>query len=347
MKVSRYSETQKEKWNRYVLKHPESTIFHRAEWKEVVEEIFGQQGIYFLVEEEGTIRGVLPLFLINSFLTGKYLVSAPYAVYGGILADNEEAKRLLFQEARKITDEENADYLELRNQKESGLELPQKDLYYFFTLDLSPDPDVIWKQMRKRNRNILRKGIKSGLSCSFNGLGTPLPQELTRFYELFSACQRALGTPVLPLSFFRKLLEIFPDQTGIFSAEYQGKIISSLFVFLHNQTISPYYIGYDSAYLKYAPNNYLLWEVIKYGCQQGFKEYDMGRSRQGTGSYNFKRYWGIEPQQLSYEYYLSRSKQIPQVNPSNSKYDIPRRVWTQLPLSWTRYLGPKLIKHLP
>ena len=322
-------------------------MFHCVEWKEVVEEIFGQPGIYLYAEEEGIFRGILPLFSINSFLFGKCLISTAFAVYGGILADNPEAERALFEEARKITDKKNAAYLELRNKKKRNLDLPFKDLYYFFTLDLCSDPEVIWKQMRKRNRNILRKGIKSGLTCSFNGIGTPLPEELNRFYELFCYCQRALGTPVLSLAFFRKLLNIFPNQTAIFSAKYEGKIISSLFVFFHKNTVLPYYIGYDSAYLKYAPNNYLLWKVIQYGCRNGFKEYDMGRSRQGTGSYEFKRHWGIEPQQLYYEYYLARSKKVPQVNPSNPKYDIPRRIWTRLPVPLTRYLGPMLIKHLP
>jgi FemAB-related protein (PEP-CTERM system-associated) len=347
LKVHRYVDEQKEQWNQYVQNHPESTVFHRAEWKEVVEEIFGQSGVYLYAEKEGAFLGILPLFSINSFLLGRCLISIAFAVYGGILADNPEVERILFEKAKKITDEENADYLELRNLKKSSLDLPTKELYYFFTLDLPTDPEVVWKQMRKRNRNILRKGIKSGLTCSFNGLGNPLPEELDRFYELFCCCQRALGTPVLPLDFFKKLLKMFPDQTAVFSARHDGKIISSLFVFLHKDTISPYYLGYDSAYLKYAPNNYILWEVIQYGCRQGFKEYDMGRSRQGTGSYEFKRHWGIEPKPLFYEYYLARLKKVPQVNPSNPKYDIPRRIWGKLPLSLTRYLGSKLIKYLP
>lgn len=347
MKVSRYNETQYEQWNQYVRKHPDSTIFHRAEWKEVVEECFGHPGIYLFVEENGIIQGILPLFLINSFLFGKCLISVAFAVYGGILADNPEIELLLYSEARRLTDEENADYLELRNLKKSGLDLPSKDLYYYFSLDLPDDPDIVWKQMRKRNRNILRKGIKSGLSYSFSGPGTPTPHELGRFHELFSYCQRALGTPVLSLDFFKKLLKTFPEETGVFSAKHEGKIVSSLFCFLHKDTISPYYIGYDASYLKYAPNNYILWEVIKYGCQKGFKEYDMGRSRYGTGSYNFKRYWGIEPKLLSYEYYLRNGQEIPQINPSNSKYSVPIKIWGKLPLPLTQYLGPKLIKYLP
>ena len=347
MKVSRYTEAEKKLWNRYVIDHPESTIFHTVEWKEVVEEIFGHPSVYLYVEKEGTIHGILPLFLIKSFLFGTFLTSVAFAVYGGILADNPEAERLLFQEAKRITDSENADYLELRNQKKSGFDLPLKDLYYLFCLDLPPDPEIVWKQMRKRNRNILRKGIKSGLSYTFNGLGSPQPEELECFYHMFSRCQRALGTPVLPLDFFRKLLKKFPGQTAIFSARHEGKIVSAVFVFLFKDTISPYYIGYDSAYLKYAPNNYILWEVIQYGCLQGFKKYDMGRSRLGTGSYKFKRHWGIEPQPLHYEYYLARLKEIPQVNPSNPKYNIPREIWGRMPLALTRFLGPKLIKYLP
>jgi lipid II:glycine glycyltransferase (peptidoglycan interpeptide bridge formation enzyme) len=127
---------------------------------------------------------------------------------------------------------------------------------------------------------------------------------------------------------------------------HEGRIITSLWVFFWQDYVSPYYIGYDPAYLQYAPNNWVLWQVIKDSCAAGYRYYDMGRSRQGTGSYEFKRHWGIEPKPLYYQYYLHRAKNIPQVNPSNPKFDIPRRLWSHLPLGLTKIIGPHLVKYL-
>jgi CelD/BcsL family acetyltransferase involved in cellulose biosynthesis len=59
---------------------------------------------------------------------------------------------------------------------------------------------------------------------------------------------------------------------------------------------------------------------MRRACERGLKVFDYGRSKQGTGSYSFKKNWGFEPQPLFYEYCLYKRDSIPQNNPSNAKY---------------------------
>jgi FemAB-related protein (PEP-CTERM system-associated) len=347
MQIKYFSPQDKSAWQGYVEQSSQTNMFHALAWKNTVERTFGHRSYYLYAQEGDKVCGILPLFLNKSLIFGTSLISVSYGVYGGICADNEQAEALLLEEAKAIAQRERAGYIEFRNIKPIKADLPVKDLYMTFMLELPGDAEEVWKAMRKRNRNILRKGIKSGLQL----LRAPEPgriekPEFDRFYELFARTQGALGTPVLPKAFFKNLMNEFGSRICLFSATYEGKIVSSLWVFLFKDTASPYYIGYDPRYLSYAPNNWILWEVIKYSCEQGYRYYDLGRSRRDSGSFSFKKHWGIEPQPLHYQYYLNTRTEIPNINPSNPKFDLPKRIWAKLPYGLAKALGPKLIKYL-
>ena len=347
MHIALYEDSRCQAWDDFVYRQPQGTMFHTIAWKRVVERTFGHPAFYFYAQEGDAIRGVLPLFWVKSPLSGNALVSVPFSIYGGILADSEESAAALLQAAKELAQEKGVAHVEFRHQHSNALDLPVKDLYVTFVLPLPSDPEVVWKEMRKRNRNILRKGEKSGLGLYRQPQpGVLEPHEVDTFYHLFARSQQALGTPVLPRALFTHLQEEFGQGNTIYSVTCEGKIITSLWVFSWRDFISPYYIGYDPAYLQYAPNNWVLWQVIKDACAAGYRYYDMGRSRKDTGSYHFKIHWGIEPQPLHYQYYLHRATSIPQVNPSNPKYDLPRRIWSRLPLGLTKAIGPHLVKYL-
>jgi serine/alanine adding enzyme len=49
---------------------------------------------------------------------------------------------------------------------------------------------------------------------------------LDRFYGVFSRNTRDLGTPVYSMSFFRNILEVFPDTTSIFAVYHETRVIA-------------------------------------------------------------------------------------------------------------------------
>ena len=57
-----------------------------------------------------------------------------------------------------------------------------------------------------------------------------------------------------------------------------------------------------------AANDFKYWELMRRSCERGIKVFDYGRSKQGTGSYAFKKNWGFEPKPLHYEYRLYRRR---------------------------------------
>ena len=79
-----------------------------------------------------------------------------------------------------------------------------------------------------------------------------------------------------------------------------------------------------------------------HAAKAGYRVFDFGRSREGTGAYHFKRHWGFEPKPLPYQYILSRRRPDAESEPVQPE-DAPRgRAWKRLPLPVTKVIGPPL-----
>ena len=85
---------------------------------------------------------------------------------------------------------------------------------------------------------------------------------------------------------------------------------------------------------------------MRRACERGLKVFDYGRSKQGTGSYQFKKNWGFEPEPLSYEYTLLRRTTVPQNNPLNPKYRALIGLWKRMPRSVANLIGPQIVRAL-
>jgi hypothetical protein len=90
----------------------------------------------------------------------------------------------------------------------------------------------------------------------------------------------------------------------------------------------------------------MYWEVMRRACERGFRLFDFGRSKQGTGAYDFKCYWGFEPTPLVYQYRLAPGRDIPDLNPLNPKFRMFVELWKRLPLAVAARLGPPIVRGL-
>jgi hypothetical protein len=85
---------------------------------------------------------------------------------------------------------------------------------------------------------------------------------------------------------------------------------------------------------------------MTHAAERGARLFDFGRSKVGSGSYDFKRYYGFVPEPLPYRYRLVRAETLPEINPMNPKYRYFIRMWKRLPLSVAERVGPWLSRGL-
>ena len=103
--VHELTSSQTVKWDAFVEACPHATFFHRAGWKQVIEEAFGHVTHYLYAESGGEIKGVLPLVHMKSHLFGNALISTPFCVYGGVVSEDVDVCAKLEQEACRLAEE--------------------------------------------------------------------------------------------------------------------------------------------------------------------------------------------------------------------------------------------------
>jgi len=124
-------------------------------------------------------------------------------------------------------------------------------------------------------------------------------------------------------------------------------MLSGVISFYFKDQVVPYYGAALGEGFSLGVNDFMYWELMRESCLAGVKVFDFGRSREGTGPYDFKRHWGFEPTPLSYQYILNGSNTIPNFSPSNPRLRVFINTWKRLPLSVTKWVGPILTRRLP
>jgi len=326
-------------WDNYVENSKNGTFFHKAGWKTIIEEGVGHKTYFLFAEEGGEITGVLPMAEVSSVIFGKSLVSTPFCVYGGAIANDDKTMDMLYQRASEIAKELKVDYFETRHSKGKYREWPEKDLYVTFRKEMSPDPEENMAAIPRKQRAMVRKGIKAGLR-------TEITENVDDFYKIYSLSVRNHGTPVFSKKYFKVLKRVFAKQCEMRLVYKENRAISTVMSFYFKDEVLPYYGGGTLEARNSKAFDFMYWEIMKDSCVKGYRVFDYGRSKKGTGSYSFKKNWGFVPEPLSYQYDLIATDSIPDVNPLNPKYQLFIKIWKKLPLSVANTVGPYLAKNL-
>ena len=328
------------RWDAFVAACPEATFFHRSEWQGILEDVFRHKTHYLYAERSGDVLAILPMAHVRSLLFGKALVSLPFAVYGGIASIDAEATALLVREAQTLARQLGVDHLELRHTTSRNPDWPTQDLYVTFRKEILADEEANLLAIPSKQRAMVRKGIANGLTSTVDA-------DVGKFFSLYADNVHRHGTPALPRRYFERLAATFGRDCEVLTVSGpDGRLLSGVLSFFFRDEILPYYAGDDSAARNLAANDFKYWELMRMACQRGIKVFDYGRSKQGTGSYSFKKNWGFEPQPLFYEYCLYRSDSIPQNNPSNAKYKLMIEGWRRMPIALANWLGPHIVRNL-
>lgn len=332
-------ETSTDRWDHFVRSCRQATFFHLSAWRTIIEDVFRHRTWYLFAERAGDIIAVLPLAEVRSRLFGHSLVSLPFCAYGGVAGDADAAP-LLEDRAEVLAIELGVQHLEYRNLRQRHTDWPSQDLYVTFRKQILPDDDSNLQSIPRKQRAMVRKGIK-------NGLRSEVDSDVSRFFSLYADNVRRHGTPALPKHYFSELQRRFADCCEVLTVEDpNGRAVSSVLSFYFRDEVLPYYAGDDIAARSLAANDFKYWAVMRRARARGCSIFDYGRSKVGTGPWSFKRNWGFEPRPLSYEYRLYKRDSVPQNNPLNPKYRVCIAVWRRLPLLLANRLGPPIARNL-
>jgi len=331
------------RWDSFVRACPCATFFHLSGWQTVIEQSFGIKTWFYYVEQDGEIQGVLPLAEIKSRLFGHSLGAMPFCVYGGVVALTDNARAMLDGAAHELAQKLGVGHLEYRGMERAhpgDAAWHTKELYVTFRKEITGDDETNLNAIPRKQRAMVRKGIKLGLK----GV---VENNVDRMFEAYSHSVLRLGTPVFPKKYFALLQTTFGDECevrSIYTADDQ--LVGSVLSFYWRDEVVPYYGGGMDLARSVAGNDFMYWNLMQAAAARGCRLFDFGRSKLGTGAYDFKKNWGFEATPLPYEYKLYASSALPDNNPLNPKYQLFIKVWKKLPLPVANFMGPFIVRNL-
>ena len=337
-----------------VERNPHGSVYHLWEWGEVLSLTYGYPKYYLTAAHNDKVVGVFPLAHVNSRIYGNRLISLPFCEYGGPLADSSLGDQdtlliieALLDAAGKLARSLKVQYVETRSPSR-GVAcdcITAKDYhnvrsYVTFRVNLSVELDELWAGLHRKTRNAVKKPMKEGVTVK----DVEESEELEPYYGLYLQTQKRHGTPPHDQKLFEKLYDAFSDagKIRLLMAEYQGNPIGGVIMLLHDKTIFWWNNVTDIKHRSLNPTNLLLWKIIEWGAQNGYHTLDLGRTRKGTAIYHFKSRWGGREAHLyDYVYFLgSEEKELP--DPSQKKYRYLSKLWSSMPTSIAKIIGPKI-----
>ena len=329
----------------FVARHAEGTPFHRPAWLQAVARGTGNRAVALVLEAGGDLLGYLPLNEIHSPIFGRLLASSGFAVGGGVLLVPGANADLLFAAVEELAGRRSCPSAELRGgvlpERREGWVIRQ-DSHCGFVRPLAEDDEAELLAIPRKQRAEVRRSLTFDLEVT---AGTD-EAERDAHYAVYSASVRNLGTPVFPRRLFEAVLDGFGEDADILTIWCEGKPVSSVLSLYHNGAVMPYWGGGTREARRLRANDRMYFELMLHARQRGCGAFDFGRSKTGSGAYDFKRNWGFAPVPLSYGVWTAPGAAKRDADPTSAAHARQIAIWQRLPLPVANVLGPLIARGL-
>jgi CelD/BcsL family acetyltransferase involved in cellulose biosynthesis len=296
-----------ELWRRFVLEHPDANIFHTPEMHEVFARAKGHRPeVWASMHPDGRIAALLtPVTVTLGGAIGRYLTSRAIA-YGSVLRrrgpEGEEATRALLRAYDEAIDGAVL-FTELRNLADlADVQSVLGDLGFAyephldFLLPLGGGPDEVFSRIGRRTRKQIRHGLRVGEVVVTEATTR---EELSECYEVLRRTYGRARVPVADRSLFEAAFDVlWPRGMVKFVLARIGETcVAASVELVFKDTIYGWYGGVDREFVSRTPNELLMWHVLKWGAENGFRTYDFGgagRPDEEYGVRSFKAKFGGE-----------------------------------------------------
>lgn len=272
-------------WREFVTSHPAGNIFHSPEMFEVFGRTKGHRPELWAATEGDRVLALLVPIKIH--LGGRMLrfLTTRAVSYGSVLYEQgseglEGLARLLERYARDV--ERSVLFTELRNLSDlteaqpvlldRGL-LYQDHLNYLIALDRPVDE--IFLAVGRRTRKQIRRGVRGGEVIIEEATGR---EKVGVCYNLLRRTYAAAGVPLADRSLFEAAFDVLAPLGMVkFPLAWVGEVcVAASVELVYKDTIYGWYGGVDRSYVSYTPNELLMWHILRWGAENGYRVYDFG-----------------------------------------------------------------------
>src|SRR5580692_539805 len=350
-KVSNCIEPLKDgRWDSFLAKHPRASLFHSSAWLAALNRTYGFRPIAYTTSSAGDVlENAIVFCRVESWLTGRRLVSLPFSDHCEPLVDTSEDQALLTAALMRKVSQERWSYAELRPLEpfEVTTTLPRTAATYaFHQLDLWPGIDTIFENFHKSStQRKIRRAEREGLVYREGSTQALLDD----FYRLFTLSRKRQGLAPQSKAWFANLMECFGDALKVRVAFKDEQPIAAMITIRHKDTMTYKYGCSDVGFNRLGSMHLLFWNAIQEAKFSGLRFLDFGRTdADQQGLITFKNRWGATQSLLTYSRYgaAKKSTHIFDLYSSEwktkaAKYGLKHISPTLLPL-----IGQMIYKHI-
>lgn len=291
MKILSDSEIDRAQWSQFVHLHPDGNVFQTPEMYDVYALSNHVRPIVIAAVEGGQIVGVL---LAQYITNGNALASwftARSIITGGPLAkdNNQEIIKTLFEAYKKLLPVQTI-YSEIRPiyQMEwmDGLGWKRKG-HYNLVLGLDKTSDELFEQMHKERRRNVNQAIKAGLVFK----EVTEEDDIHTIVALIKQTYERKHVPISYLDMFGEVRRLMGDYAHFFASYTpDGTMIAGEVRLCYKDLVYAWFAGSDENYFKLRPNDFTMWNVIRWAAEQGYKFLDFGGGGEPGVPYGVRDY---------------------------------------------------------
>ncbi len=333
------------RWKEFVEAHAAASVFHTPSWLEALRLTYGYEPVVFTTSPpQSRLTNGIIFCRISSWLTGRRMVSLPFADHCEPLLDDHASQELI-EFVRALIKENNWKYIEIRPRSSSLLAQvscrEKGSSFCFHVIDLDAPVEALFSNLQKSSiQRSIRRAEREGVT-SEKGRSEAL---LSKFYGLMLKTRRRHNLPPQPISWFRNLISCLGERLTIRVASKSGEPIASILTLSHRATLVYKYGCSDERHHNLGPVPFLFWDAIREGRENGLHEFDLGRSDlTNPGLITFKSRLGAKASTLEYVRF-SASQSAPAVE-DRGMY-MAKRLFSCMPDGLLATAGKLLYRHI-
>jgi lipid II:glycine glycyltransferase (peptidoglycan interpeptide bridge formation enzyme) len=292
-------------WRRYVDEHPHGNIFHTPEMFQIYARAQGfLPSLWAVVDKDDQPLALLlpvKIKLLNGVM--QYFTTR-VVVYGSVLSaectEGKNALKLLLRHYARESDNALL-FTELRNVSDlSYLQTVLNECGFMYEdhlnylIDLDRPPENILQSMGRRTRKHIRRSLRRGL-VKIEEIKNV--EQVATCYRLLQQSHQMAKIPLADLSLLETAFDLlYPKNMIRFTlACLENTPIATSAELLYKDVVYGWYSGMDREYGSYVPNELIMWDVLKWGADNGYTVYDFGgagRPDEEYGVRDFKAKFG-------------------------------------------------------
>jgi hypothetical protein len=346
MTVFTLDPTTDSRWPKFLAGHPNASIFHTREWLNALQLTYGYEPMAFTTSEGNELSDAVVFCKIQSWVTGRRLVSIPFSDHCQPLATGKELKAILEYVGNKRS-EERSRYIALRPLADSDIigtqtHFTSSEVFSFQKIDLRPEANTLYRNFHE---SCVRRKIKRAERENLSYESGRSEEMLEKFRHLLLLTRRRHRLPPQPASWFRNIAHSLGEMMTIHVLSKDDVPVASIMTLRYKKSLVYKYGCSDVRFNNLGGTPLLFWKVIQLAKATGVEEFDLGRSGyDDPGLITFKEHLGAVSSQLSYYRSPAPSQRSATSKPDASS--LARQVLARLPDSLFIGIGELLYRHL-